>query len=130
MAEKREPHHRVIAFIAIMLTIWTAIGFFEATYFAAPFYGVTAPSWSDWVGNLSLEDLNLIDTAFLVVFIGGIVLSYLWGAPPRPLRHSNQGGAAGWALLVVSLVLIAAFLGYLGLSLTGVLGHAKGFLGL
>lgn len=117
-----ERHHRVLVFISIALAAWGGLLFFESSYFAAGFYGVPVPSWAAWVGSLSVIDLNLIDTVFVAVFIAGIIVSAVdWRSRRRRRISSSRRGSAGATVaIVIGLVLLAAFLGYLGLTALGI----------
>jgi hypothetical protein len=126
----KKDHRLTLEFIAVALILWSAVGFFEGSYFAAGFYGVAVPSWAAWVGQLSLTDLNLIDTAFLVIFFVGIVVTYYWGSGVgRRLSGNRRGSTGGTALAVLLIALGVAFLGYLGFTFLGLAGYFRSFFG-
>jgi hypothetical protein len=122
-------NHRFLVVLSIGLAGWGILLFFESTYFGAQYYGQPVPSWDTWIPLLTPLGLNLIDTFFVVLYFLALYLS--WEETPRhQFRGSSRGSATGVALLIIFLVLLAFFLGYLGLTLTGILHGAGNFLGL
>jgi hypothetical protein len=119
--------------LSVILVAWGALGFFEGAYFASFFYGVPAPSWTLWVGQLPIWWLNAVDTAMAAVLILAIYLSFRSGRKHRASRRltsSTRAGGGSWAWTVIGILLLASVLGYLGLTLTGLMSSFLRFVGL
>lgn len=57
----------------LFLGVYGIITIFENAYFSAPFFGVQAPGFTDWVGSLPLWSFDLTD---FLALIGVVVLAY------------------------------------------------------
>ncbi len=117
----------VLAITGVALAVWGFLLFFENAYFAAGFYGVNVPSWASWVGEIPIVWFNVIDTIAVVFVILAVVLTVRHRH--RRTMGSRAIGAAGAALLLVFLVLLAVALFAIGLTLPTIIRDLKGFLG-
>jgi hypothetical protein len=121
-----DRHRRILWILGLAIGGWAVLLFFENSYFAANFYGVTVPSWATWVGQLSVTEINLIDTLFFAILIVSLVLGWYWGHRKRKLRNSGRGSVASTVLL---LVLVIAVLIVLGFTLTSFWSGVRHFFG-
>jgi hypothetical protein len=112
---------------SLILASWGILLFFENSYFAAGFYGVVAPSWATWVGDVPLWWFNVIDSVMAAILIIAILLSVRKSR--RRLHSASRGSVGGIVLVLVGLFLIAAMLFLLGFNLLGLWTDFKGFLG-
>jgi hypothetical protein len=124
-----KSRHELLVVLSIILTAWVVLSFFEGAYFASFFYNVPTPWWAAWVGSFPNWWLNVVDTIMAVVLITAIVLSIHHGRRRRTV-HSARAGGAGWAWFVVGLIILGAALGYVGLTLTGLMSSFLRFVGL
>lgn len=97
-----------------VIVVWGILIFFENTFFAAPAFGVAAPSWSTWVGQIPFWLLNVIDTIGVAAIIG-VVAVQAWMKHTARKRVNRRGSGAVWT--IVGLVLLAVVLTLLGLTL-------------
>ncbi|HEV2449667.1 MAG TPA: hypothetical protein VGU43_04560 [Thermoplasmata archaeon] len=81
----------------------------------APSFGETVPSWLAWAGNIPLIESLYVDSLVSIVFIVWIAFQFAerdtLDHPPRRMRSSGRGSAAGGAILLfLAFVLGGAFL--------------------
>lgn len=117
-------HHHLLLVLGLVLFLWGIFLFFQSAYFGAFFYGVPVPFWAAWVGLLPLWSFDAIDTVMVAVLVIVLLLSSHW--LNRRVQH-NSRGSAGWALVVVGLFLVVAFLAALGFNLLGLWTLFKSF---
>lgn len=113
---------RLLLVFSLILTAWGVALFFQSAYFAAFFYGVTPPWWTQWVGQLPVVWLNVVDTIMAGILVAAIVISARSGRKhhrERKLSRSSRAAASSWVWLAVGLFLLVAFLGALGFNLAG-----------
>jgi hypothetical protein len=117
----------ILLAVSLVLAVWGILLFFESAYFAAGFYGVTAPIWTQWVGELPIWWLDAVDTVMVVLLIIAVVLTARHGSSRRRMSRSSGGSALAWVLALFAIFLIVAGLAYSGFTLTGLWTSFKGF---
>jgi hypothetical protein len=121
--EKKE----LLLVTSLVLAGWGVLLFFQSAYFGAFFYGVQPPWWTAWVASWPIWAFNTIDTVMVVVLLIAIVLAASTAHGRK--RNARGGGAAGTVLILLGLLLFAAFLGAIGFNLGGLATDLQRFLG-
>jgi hypothetical protein len=112
--------------LSAVLVGWGILLFFENSYFAAGFYGVTAPWWSDWVGSLPTWWLDAVDTVMVIVLVTAILLS-VRKSHRRRLGHSTAGSIGSGVVWLIAIIVIIAILASVGFTALGLWGDLQAF---
>lgn len=113
----------VIYVLSGVIAAWGVLIFFENTFFAAPAFGVAAPSWSTWVGNIPFWLLNVIDTIGVAAIIGVIAVQAWMRRKGR--KRNSRGSGAVWT--IVGLILLAVVLALIGITIPTILQQLHKF---
>jgi hypothetical protein len=124
-----ERHKRVLIALGLGVTAWAGFLVFENAYFAAPAFGISPPSWSLWVGSLSLLELNVIDTLAVAMVVLGVVLAWAWSPKKRRMGSRGVGALGAVALLIVVALLIYVAYADFHLTFSSVWCGILGFFG-